>query len=86
MTRDYRVFVHLESLEALPASGARRNAVVRFLRDLGSIAHLGGDFQVTDPVTSRRLQVSHVGGFAITWWIDGPAYEVKVVDVRTIAR
>lgn len=84
MPRDYRVFVHLESLDALPRSGERRAAVIRFFRILGSIAHLGGDYQVVDPQSHRRLEVTHVAGYAVTWWIDGPVYEVKVVDVQPI--
>lgn len=39
---------------------------------------------MTDPESSRRFEVTHVAGFAVTWWIDGPVYEVKVVDVHAI--
>lgn len=84
MPRDYRVFVNQECLDALPLSGKRREAVIQFFRGLGSIVHRGGDFQMIDPESSRRFEVSHVAGFAVTWWIDGPVYEVKVVDVQAI--
>lgn len=85
MPREYRVFVDLECLEMLPRSGKRRNEVVQFLLVLGSIAHRGGDYQMIDPESRRRYEVTHVAGFAITWWIDGPVDEVKVVDVRAAA-
>jgi len=37
------------------------------------------------PESSQRFDVTHVAGFAITWWIDGPVSEVEVVDVHPIA-
>ncbi len=85
MPRDYRVFVNLECLDVLKKTGKRREAVIGFFRVLGSIAHLGGDFQMIDPESSRRFEVTHVAGFAITWWVDAAVYEVKVVDVHPIA-
>jgi hypothetical protein len=86
MPKAYNVFVNFECLESLPRAGRYRQALVRFIRGLGEIAHLGGDFQVVDPASARRFEVSIVSGFAVTWWIDGPAYEVKVVDIRTVTR
>jgi hypothetical protein len=85
MPLEYRVFVHMDCLEVLPKYGQRREAVVQFIRNLGSAAHLGGEFQMIDPETFRRFEVTHVAGFAVTWWIDGPVNEVKVVDVRSSA-
>jgi hypothetical protein len=86
MPRDYRVFVNFECLEALPRFGKRREAVIHFFKVLGSVAHLGGDFQIKDPVSSRRFEVTYVSGFAVTWWIDGPVNEVKIGDVCRIAK
>ncbi len=82
MARDYRVYVHFEALEVLPRTGKRRTAVVSFLQILGKIAHLGGDYSRTDPETARPYEVTEVAGFAVTWWIDAPADEVKVVDIH----
>lgn len=81
MARGYRVFVHFETLNTVPLRG-RRVAVIRFLQVLGEIAHLGGDYQRTDPETGRLFEVTEVAGFALTWWIDGPVGEVKVVDIH----
>ena len=82
MAKQYRVFVHLEALEILPKSGKRRAAVINHLQILGEIAHLGGDYVLKDPETGRPFNVTEVAGFAITWWIDAPVSEVKVVDIR----
>lgn len=35
-------------------------------------------------MSSRPFQVSLIAGFAVTWWIDYPAVEVKVIDIREI--
>ncbi len=83
MEKDYRVLIDFEALEFLPRSGKRRVIVLSFLRELGGFAHLGGDFQMKDPESQRIYEVSVVGGFAITWWIDGPVNSVNVVDIRT---
>ncbi len=83
MAKDYRVFVHFEALETLPKSGKRRAAVVQHLQSLGQIAHLGGDYVVKDPRTGRPFNVTEVAGYAITWWIDAPVGEVKVVDITS---
>ena len=81
MAKEYRVFVHLKALDTLPGSGKRRAAVVAHLQILGQIAHLGGDYTIIDPETRRPFNVTEVAGYAITWWIDVPVGEVKVVDI-----
>ena len=86
MAENYRVFVHFEILDALPKSGKRRETVIRFLEVLGQIAHFGGDYEKIEPRTGRSVNVSEISGFAITWWIDAPAMEIKVIDVKPIGR
>ena len=83
MARDYRVVIDLEALDSLPRSGKRREAVIDFMRGLGKFAYLGGDFKLSDPETRRPFEVSVVAGFAITWWIDAPVNNVKVIDIRS---
>lgn len=82
MARNYRVLLDIEAIEALPKSGRRRQSVLSFVKGLSQIAHLGGDFEVSDPETRRPFQVTTVAGFAITWWTDDPVSKVKVVDIR----
>lgn len=84
MRRDPRVLVNLDALEKLPASGRRRKEVVDFLKVLQSTGNTPGDFHVTDPESHRPFQVSLVAGYAITWWTDFPANEIKVVDIRPL--
>ncbi len=82
MARNYRVLLDIEAIEVLPKSGRRRQSVLSFVKGLSQFAHLGGDFEVSDPETRRLFQVTTVAGFAITWWADDPVSEVKVVDIR----
>lgn len=83
MAGNYRVLLDIEAIEALPKSGHRRQSVLSFIKGLSQFAHLGGDFEVSDPEARRSFQVTTVAGFAITWWIDAPVSEVKVVDIRS---
>lgn len=84
MSRDPRVLVNLDAMEKLPASGRRRKEVVDFLKALQSTGNSPGDFHVIDPESHRLFQVSLVAGYAITWWTDDPANEIKVLDIRPI--
>lgn len=83
MARDYKVYAHVEALELLPRTGKRRTAVLGFLQVLGKIGHLGGDYRRADPETGKSYEVTEVAGFAVTWWIDAPVGEVKVVDIQS---
>ncbi len=86
MTPAYRVLMDLDALASLPRSGKRRATVLGMLAGLCENADLGGDFEINDPETSRPFQVSCVAGFAITWWIDHPVLEVKIIDIREAPR
>jgi len=82
----YRVLIDLDALASLPRSGKRRGTVLGMLAGLSDNADLGGDFEISDPETTRPFQVSCVAGFAITWWIDHPVLEVKIIDIREALR
>lgn len=86
MTPAYRVLIDLDALSSLPRTGKRRGAVLGMLAGLSDNADQGGDFEIIDPETSRPFQVSCIAGFAITWWIDHPVLEVKIIDIREIFR
>ncbi|MDB4265426.1 hypothetical protein N9891_01610 [bacterium] len=83
MARDYRVVIDFEALDSLPRSGKRREVVISYLRELSQFAHLGGDFQLSDPETHRSFEVSIVAGYAVTWWIDASVHNAKVIDIRS---
>lgn len=86
MTPSYRVLIDLDALASLPRSGRRRDRVLEMLIGFSDNADQGGDFEINDPETSRPFQVSCVAGFAITWWIDHPVLEVKIIDIREAPR
>ncbi len=58
--------------------------VISFAKSLATTFDAGGDFQVTDPESHREFQVNLVAGYSVTWWIDQPVAEVKVIDIRAI--
>jgi hypothetical protein len=86
MAADYRVLIDLACLDQLPQSGRRRDDVIAYCKDLISLHHLGGDFQVVDPDSRREFEVSVIDGFIVTWWVDHPVKRVVVVDVRRVKK
>ena len=82
MSRNYVVVLNIEALDSLPRSGKRRDIVISFIRDLSYTAHIGGDIHFEHQLSQRPYEVNIVAGFAITWWLDAPANEIRVVDVR----
>lgn len=84
MIPTYRVLIDLDALDSVPRSGKPRVAIFALISGLSDHAEIGGDFEVSDPDTSRPFQVSLIAGFAVTWWIDHPVLEVKVIDIREI--
>lgn len=81
MSHKYRVFVHAESLGILPRSGKRREAVFSFFEYLELNHGEEGDVSFIDPESRRTYFVSTVSGYTITWWVDSPVKEIKVVKI-----
>ena len=77
----YRVLIDLACLEILPKSGKRRDEVINFCNQLVDAIYEASDFQITEPDSQRRLEVSELEGFAITWWVDEPVKRIIVVDI-----
>ena len=83
---DYRLLISIEVvefLERLP-SRTRKN-----LRD--AIAAIGSDpFAMTDAAdfddTGRQLQITIIGDFALTYWIDDADRHVKILDIHAADR
>ena len=82
MSRNYHVVLNIDAIESLPKSGKRRELVLSFIRDLSWTSHTGGDITFDDQLTRRPYELNVVAGFAITWWIDAPVNEIRVVDIR----
>lgn len=82
----YKLFVHYETLEVLPKSGSRRQNLNEFFASLPDNAFLGGDFEEIDPESARLVWISEVAGFIISWWIDNPVKEVKIIDIIPVPK
>lgn len=77
----YKLFVHYETLDVLPKTGPRREAINQFLASLPDNAFLGGDYEEIDPDSGSPVWISEVAGYVISWWIDSPVNEMKVLDI-----
>jgi hypothetical protein len=84
--KPYRIFVRMEAAEILRAiPGNQRTSVVAFIDSLSGDPNTNGDYSEHDE-TGRQLEIKVIGSFAITYWADHAATEVKVVDVRRADR
>jgi hypothetical protein len=82
----YRIFVRMEAAEVLRSiRGIQRASLVAFIGSLTTEPDTRGDYSERDE-TGRDLEIKVVGSFAVTYWTDHAATEVKVVDVRRADR
>lgn len=84
--KPYRIFVRMEAAEILRAiRGGQRSSAAAFIDSLSGDPNKTGDYSERDE-TGRNLEIKVIGSFAITYWADHAAAEVKVVDVRRVDR
>ena len=76
----YRVYLHLDLLDALPKSSKQRRELFKFLRSLEQSPSAPGDFTDKDD-TLRTREIKIIGDYAVTYWTDYPVKVVMVVDV-----
>jgi len=77
----YKVYLHLELLDAMPRRAAQKGKILQFIRSLADDPFMPGDF--TDKDRSLRVrQVKIIADYAITYWADHPVKMVVVVDIR----
>lgn len=55
--------------------------VMEFVRSLASNPFARGDFSQRD-ASGRIVEVKLIGRYAITWWADHAACEVKVTHIK----
>lgn len=79
--KPYRVFLHLDLVESLPARGRQRSLIMNFVRLLASEPQTLGDFLSQDE-SQRMRQVKIVGDYAVTYWVDEPVKTVMIVGVK----
>jgi hypothetical protein len=68
---------------ALSISGAQRRALMKILERLQGGFLDEADFQEQDD-TGRSLSVVIARPFMITFWVDGPVDEMRIVDVEFV--
>ncbi len=84
--KPYRIFVRMEAAEILRTiRGIQRTSVVAFIDSLSGDPNRIGDYSERDE-TDRHLEIKVIGSFAISYWTDHAAKEVKVLDVRRADR
>jgi len=81
----YRVFLHIDLLEAVPVRGEQRKLIMRFIRSLAENPHTPGDYTNLDD-SHRTRQIRIIGSYALTYWADDPIKSVMVIDVRLADR
>jgi mRNA-degrading endonuclease RelE of RelBE toxin-antitoxin system len=81
MIEPYEVFLRSEaihSLRSIPVSTRKR--ISTFIDTLSGNPAVLGDYQMTDH-TGRIIEIKILGSYAITFWIDHAAREIKVIDI-----
>ncbi len=83
---DYNLFLRAEAIAALKETkGLQRRQLVTFIDLLGTNPNIAGDYTEADD-TGRSIEIKVTGQFAITFWTDHAAKEIKVVDIRRADR
>jgi hypothetical protein len=77
----YSVYIREGALAAMPKSTAARNRIMTFLRQLGDNPFHPGHYVETDAI-GRPNEVEIIGRYAVTYWADHAAREVKILDIQ----
>jgi len=76
----YRVMIAREILLLDRPRRRERNLILRFLDELASDPFQEGDFQEKDD-DGRAVQIKVIGRYALTFWSDHSAKEVRVTQI-----
>jgi mRNA-degrading endonuclease RelE of RelBE toxin-antitoxin system len=86
MIEPYEVFLRAEAIEVLRLLHPRhRKAIGAFIDSLAMNPFLEGDYSSPD-ATGRAISIKILGAFALSYWADHPAKEIKVIDIRSADR
>ena len=78
----YQLFLRVEAIEGLKATkGLQKRQISTFIDRLASNPNATGDYAETDD-TGRIIEIKVVCQFAITFWTDHAAKEIKIIDIR----
>ena len=71
-----KILLHRKALQQIPATGQRRDILLKRLRQIQVTPERGGDFQWHD----NPIQVSVVVGYAISWIHQDD--QISILDIR----
>ena len=84
MTADPKLVLDEDVMRfVLSLTGARRRALLNQLDLMRSHHHKAPDFRQQDQ-SGRWLSVKVLRPFLITYWLDGPVDELRIVDVELV--
>ena len=79
--KPYKIYMLLEAVEALQTvPWAQRVQVSRFIDSLAGDPTQTGDYEERDE-TDRNVQIKVLGSFAVAYWSDDAAQEIRIVDI-----
>lgn len=79
--RPYAIYINEAALASAPRSGIQREKIMDFIRSLAEDPDARGDFPEKDEA-SRTVQVKIIGRFAVTFWADHAASEIKITHIK----
>jgi hypothetical protein len=86
MMQPYEIFLRSEAIEVLRGIRAnQRGTIVRFIDGLARDPFVTGDYTSEDS-TGRIICIKVLGSYAVTFWADHPAREIKITDIRSADR
>ncbi|MEO5913826.1 MAG: hypothetical protein ABIS50_06310 [Luteolibacter sp.] len=86
MIGPYEIFLRSEAIETLRGiRGTPRRLVTAFIDALAAEPFTEGDYSLPD-ATGRNLHIKVLGSYAVTFWADHPAREIKITDIRSADR
>jgi hypothetical protein len=83
--RPYKVLITHEALSLSRPAGQDRQKILSFLDSLCSNPFQKGDYEEWDEV-DRPVQIKIIGKYALTFWADHAASEVKVTRIEKADR
>jgi len=82
MTRGWKAVLDDSAVEFLLSCRApQRQTLIAFMDRLRANPCMSGDFVESDD-TGRELQVKLHREFLVTYWIDHPAKEIRIVEIE----
>ena len=83
MIDPYEIFLRSEAIEALRGiRGTSRKWIAAFIDSLAADPSQTGDYASHDS-TGREISIKILGSYAVTFWADHPAREIKITDIRS---